>query len=409
MTKELARVRWRMGQTLLPEHFDALEESLSREAALRKSLGAVPDYGIADLTWDETFLSEGIVSISSMGIVLPSGILLKIPGNAELSAFNLEETGSVRVVLYLHLFETLSAETEDGEKEIPRKIRKLSLSSGQGCPGAVESMWLGAFEKGLEGVWRLDNAALPPLLRVGSSPFLKETLKETAGKIELFRCSLEEEIAAGFLGGESLFSARQCLKEVYRIIRLLGNLEKQVFPHPYHLFESLCSFHTELCFYRNSVPEQAMAVYDHDRLSECFQKILGALWRDLDQAKGHPPYLDFNLSEGVYAMKLPPEIRAAGRVYFLAQKDHRADVTELENLKMAALSRLRTVHQFSLDGVKVERIGRPPFRSPFGPEVEYFSVNPGAEWDRVMEELTLGFFPVRGCEAMRFFIYWHRG
>ena len=52
--EKLARVRWKMGQTLLPEHFQALEESVGAEAALRFQVHGLPAYGVAGLAFIET-------------------------------------------------------------------------------------------------------------------------------------------------------------------------------------------------------------------------------------------------------------------------------------------------------------------------------------------------------------------
>ena len=54
--ERLARVNWRMGQTLLPEHFGAQEQSLLADIATRFGLLGLPLYGIGRLTWNESLL-----------------------------------------------------------------------------------------------------------------------------------------------------------------------------------------------------------------------------------------------------------------------------------------------------------------------------------------------------------------
>ena len=60
-----------MGQALLPEHLVALEESMLADSALRSSLHGMPDYGLHGLRWNETLLSEGMLSLEEMTLVLP--------------------------------------------------------------------------------------------------------------------------------------------------------------------------------------------------------------------------------------------------------------------------------------------------------------------------------------------------
>jgi len=49
----LARVHWKIGQALLPEHFFAQEESLRGEVHLRLGLNQVPVWGVGVLQFDE--------------------------------------------------------------------------------------------------------------------------------------------------------------------------------------------------------------------------------------------------------------------------------------------------------------------------------------------------------------------
>ncbi len=59
---KLARVRWQVGQTLLPEHFRAQDEALSSESRLHAELSGLPRIGIASLAWSEVLLAEGSLS-----------------------------------------------------------------------------------------------------------------------------------------------------------------------------------------------------------------------------------------------------------------------------------------------------------------------------------------------------------
>ncbi len=80
MAGKLSRVRWQMGQTLLPEHFQAQEEALLAETNMRFRMSGIPAYGVAALKWNETLISEGVFSIQAMALVMPSGLLLDVPG-----------------------------------------------------------------------------------------------------------------------------------------------------------------------------------------------------------------------------------------------------------------------------------------------------------------------------------------
>ena len=266
MANKLARIRWEMGQALLPQHFIAQEEALLADTILRFRTGGLPAYGIAWLKWNEAFLGEGILSLQSITVVMPSGLMLDAPGNAVVSTFNLNTPGTVTIPIYLHAIKPIASHEKSGENQgeleedtIPRIIYQLVLSSDQSHPQALETMKLGEFVKDPEGLWQSSDDFIPPLLQLGASPYLKAELEKVAQFLELFHYKITQEIAASYLSGESLFSAKQCLKSIYRIQRLMANLRSQIHFHPYYVYEALKIFYTEACFYRNTLPENITA------------------------------------------------------------------------------------------------------------------------------------------------------
>jgi type VI secretion system protein ImpJ len=279
MTDKIARVRWKMGQELLPDHFFAQEEALItdsierfRMSIERFRMSGLPVYGVADLKWNETLLDEGVFSIQTMILVMPSGLLLDIPGNAVVSPFNLNIPGTVEVAVYCHvLHDTVSDEDIEEEwevsdqKAIPRVVYQLVLSSEQNHPDAFMTMKLAEFNKAPEGIWQVSDGYIPPLLQTGTSPFLKKELEELAQVLEIFQYNLTLD-SASYLSGESLFSVRQCLKSVYRTQRFLANLDSQIHVHPYYVYESLQNLYAEVCFYKNTVPEHITSPYHHDTI-----------------------------------------------------------------------------------------------------------------------------------------------
>ena len=63
MDDKLARVCWKMGQTLLPEHLTAMEDSLLANTVQRFRMQGLPAYGVGKLVLNETLLGEGIFSV----------------------------------------------------------------------------------------------------------------------------------------------------------------------------------------------------------------------------------------------------------------------------------------------------------------------------------------------------------
>jgi len=224
--------------------------------------------------------------------------------------------------------------------------------------------------------------------------------------LDPFQNKLAQEIAVSYLSGDSMFSAKECLKRTLHMKRFTANLLAQVHLHPYYVYEELKRFYTEVCFHHDTMPEFVTDSYDHDRLGECFQKILEPLKQQLQMVHRKSPYIPFEIRNGVGSVTLPSDLREAREVYFLIQKPHVNARVVLEGFKMASLPRLPIVHKLALLGIPMKRIDRPPFQHRFGPEVDFYIIQEGDEWDQALRDLSLGFYDSPGLQGLRFYLYW---
>jgi len=415
MSGKLARVRWQMGQTLLPDQFLAQEEALLQDASIRSRLGGLPAYGVAALRWNDALLKEGVLSIKTATIVFPTGTLLDIPGNAIASPTNLNVPGTAKVTVYLHRLEALaseeqiSAQWDTGDSDpIARRVHQVVLAAEQSYPDALETLKLGVFQRDPDGVWELSGEYAPPLLQVGTSPYLRAPFEELPRALEAFQYKLAMD-SASYLSGGSLHTVKQCLKSVYRIQRFLGNLQRQIRVHPYLLYETLKEFYVDVCFYRDSSPKHVTDPYNHDQLVDCFEKILVPLQEQLQLAEKRSPYRPFEFRDGIYRIEFPAEIRQAEDTYFLIQKSQVSKSVALDNFKMAAPSRLAMVHKLALRGIPITKVDRPMLAHSFGPEVEFYRVVPGEEWDHALTEGGAAFYHSPTFQELEFYLYWHFG
>lgn len=402
-----------MGQALLPGHLRAMEESLLADSALRYSQQELPGYGLYGLRWNETLLAEGVLSLEKMMLVMHSGLLLELKGNAQAAPLNLNIPGTTLVPVYVHVRNRPedSAEPDTGSPTIKRDnvscwLWSLELSSEQENPDTRESFHLAEFEKHPDGSWQLSPHYIPPLARLGSMPFLKEELTELVLKLEAYQYQLTQEIAAIYLSGADLVNAKQCLKSVVQVQRFLANLFAQVSPHPYTVYEHLKHFYVDLCFYHNDTPQFATAPYRHEQLVDVFRETIAPLNAQLQLSQVRSPYLPFTVSGGLVQANLPESIREAKQIYLLVQKGGVTKSVSLDGVKIAAVSRISVVHKFYLQGIPCKRMERPPFQNSFGPEVEVYQISPGEEWDYALEERAVGFYADPKFTEEHFFLYW---
>ena len=414
MSEKLARVFWQMGQPLLPEHFLVQEEAFLTDTELRFRLNGLPHYGIAEMEWRPSLLNDGVLSLSKLSLITPSGLFLAVPGNAKIvSPLNLGSLGGTKVQIYCHITKAveegndMEGDLESDESDVvSRSIYELHISSDPGMQGALESMKLAEFTKDLEESWRLSEEFLPPLLLIGSSPFLKRSLDLLSMQLEVFHENLANEIAASYLSAESLYSAKACLEQVFIMQRLLLNLEGQISIHPYELYEKLLCFYGTICTYHNNNPEiVANLLYRHDALEASF-RILDQIFSELKSTRSKVPYLPFNFENGRYSLVLPRDVREASAVYLLIQKKHVQTQINLSQLKLASPSRIPAVHKLALPGVPFRRIDRPPFQHSFGSEVDFYELTPGEEWDYALRELSVAFYRPGEEDEMTPYLYW---
>jgi type VI secretion system protein ImpJ len=127
-------------------------------------------------------------------------------------------------------------------------------------------------------------------------------------------------------------------------------------------------------------------------------------------AEKRSPYLPFALRDGIYRLELSSELKAAKEVYFLIQKNQISRAVALKDFKIAAPSRLSLVHKLALEGIPVKKVDRPALAHSFGPEVEFYQLSLGEEWQNGLREGTIAFYH-RAAEfsELEFYLYWYAG
>lgn len=413
MTEKLARVRWEMGQALLPDHLVALEESMLADTKTRFRLQGLPSYGIGALSLKASLLSEGVLAVEELSFVSASGKLFQTPGNARVAPFNLELTGMTTVPVFLHVMEAPDdgADAQQGwearDEVVAHSHYRLELSAEQTEAGAVETFKLLEAKKSLEGFWSLSDEYIPAMVQVGASPFLKKDLERLSETLELFRYNLTMD-SSSYLSGDSLFSVKQCLKSVLSAQRLVASIIGGVHLHPWHLYEAVQTLYIDVCFYRNANPEKATVPYDHGK-PQTLKEAMARLMDQMQLVRSKPVYVGFKREDNLYKVALPEELRQAADVYFLVQKHQVTDRLDVDNLKIAGVSRLPFVHKMALHGIPMKRVERPPFQHTFGTEVEFYQIRESEEWDHALNERSLAFFSRPDLSGADYFVYWRMG
>jgi len=412
---KLARVRWQVGQTILPEHFRAQDEAFSSEARLHAELFGLPQVGIASLVWSEAMLAEGSFSISSLTAVLPGGFLVDVPGNAALSSFSLEATGRAEVTVFLHLLEDTRG-TEgvplyaDEPPHVQRVLRRLQLSSEPSVDRALSSLELADFSKDLQSGWRISGRKVPPLLLVGPNPFLNELLAELDALLEKAHGQLRTLLLDSYQRSERLASARRTLLEVRRLQALRSDMRGGIHPHPYSFFDALRRFYFEVCCYLELEPAEEMPTYVHDDPGKGLWGWMELLNRAFRPEETRLTYKPFESRDGQFVLSPLPALEEGvqSELYLLVRSEDPSQPPSMEGVKVASPSRLPAVRRLALRGIPFQHVPHPAFPHAFGPEISWYKLSLGEEWQYALRDNGMAFFSTPALQGTQVFLFWRR-
>ena len=407
----LKRVSWKVGQPLLPGHLVAQENSLvAHTNALFKQIG-LPFYGIGSLTWDDTLLTQGVISIAELTVIFPSGQCVNIPGNGTIRTFDLNKAGKTRVTLYLNLLSTANEEEDSlgsglDHERITFAVNELELSDDQNAPLIVAAMKFGEFEKNLEDRWSLCSDFIPPLLRVDKVPFLQKTIVELKATLEQFQSSIEMVSIEGEDFEGNTLETNLCLLEIAKMRRLLLNIDHYVVTHPYYLYEALSQYLDVTSVLYSNKTSFSLIPYQHEKLGPLFKVMMESLRRD-EMTNKDVSQLDFSKKERCYVSeKLPEELSDAKDVYLIIQKVDQSGNSNVEGLKLSAYSRLMNTVIFGVRGVSMVRIERAPFNHHFSKRANIYTIERGIEWGHALTEGRLAFDYKGNTDEVQASLYW---
>jgi type VI secretion system protein ImpJ len=421
----LALHRWEMGQVLHPAQFCAQEEALLEHVGLRAQLAGLPSHGVALLRWGAAQLASGDLSISALTVVLPSGRLVDVPGNAVLTPRKLvmpaKDAGPVSV--YLHL---RGERRPDGARDLPRyeadepeirrAIYQVEISAELGIESEQERMKLAELRFG-DGAWAL-APYVPPLVRLGSgtTPFLRDTLAQVVAALGGFESELVRRAADSLTGAEQLSEVRRVLTALYRVQAVLadhgyGAATQAVALHPYHLFAALRDFYLEAVVLQGKPLEDWPPRYRHDDLRGSFEQLARGLASTLSVPAVVSPRLAFDRDDHWFvAGPFPDELRRATEVFVLLEHAPGAERTAqpaLDDLKLASLLRAEEVYTKALEGVPRKVIPSLGFAQTFGHRAMVFQLDcTSREWRQAVVEGAVCFAVLPGLEGYTAALFW---
>lgn len=426
--RSLCRVHWRLGQALLPEHFERQELGMSRELELRFAQLAPASWGVARVEWDDDALAGGIVRLTRLVAILPRGRLVDVPGNARSAPLDLATAESHVVGLYLHLLAEPDHEKDDEQardlEAVELVVHRVELSISPGHPGALDSLKLAELEQGPDGVWAARPGYVPPLLALAAWPaFFARVVgrlrKLLAGWQDILLGDLESHV----LSVAKSLRAHECVRRGHLHGWFLAQIDAAapertdgpshpdsvVAVHPFELFRRVIDLYLDVHSYQSAAadePALAARVYDHRDIAGCFEPLLAELESRTRLPHGRAPYAPF-VREGRIAACALPEVLDGLRLYWLVRRGESVGADDLRAVKLAASGRLETVHRHALRGVAIRPLASVPFRHDFDPDVELYEiVAEGEEWELARREGRIGYVAEGAVGVCETYLFW---
>ena len=433
MSSKLAFPGWVMGQVLLPEQFQAQQEVISAQLALRAELTGLPAYGLARLALDETLLATGALRIERLTYAFASGLLVDVPGNAiltnaNLASADLDALETNRTTLYLHVRNEVTDASdltryEDDPRSVRRVIYQVELSLAAQLDDARESVKLLELARKDER-WCLASYS-PPLLRTGTraSPFLREVVAACQQTVWAVEAQLARRIKDAFLGREQVAELRRVRAAAHRVLALLGDHgvgeepSSVVALHPYLVFSSLRDFYLEAA----TLQERNFAAirYRHDALAECFELLRRGLESTLGSDSLSTNRLEFERRESWYvAGPFPEGLREAKEVFLIVKANSQPgvdsvksrDSVSLEGVKLASPRRVDEVYTRALAGVPLRTMSAASsasFAQIYGHDAVYYAIETDdPEWRLALRDEGICFPAWRDLEAVSAVLVW---
>lgn len=406
----IKRVDWKMGQMLLPHHLLAQEESiLGHISQILKHTG-IPYYGLIKLRWDEDLFNQGIVSISDLAIIFPSGQLIEIPGNAMPTSFDLNSTGKSEISLYLHITDEKKQKEEEitlfeEVAKIDFVLHQIILSPNRNEETSKAVFKLAHFHKSQESVWSLSDQYIPPLLSTIQEPFLTGTFSNILRVIKSVRRKIQREMESIELFAFQNIEWRLCLLELSRLERYCeGCIGGHVTPHPYFLYDKLCRVLD--C----AGADVQIPFYEHENLATLFTDLVHKIEYLFFNEQKEFSYLEFEREESssrYFIDTIPPTLSKAKETYLIIQKPNVDSHFSSSSLKLTSRKRQKFIETFFVSGITLTPIKKPAFLSSrFADEVEAFSIEQKEEWKKALAEGNLVLSHQDLTSNFNLFLYW---
>jgi len=294
-------------------------------------------------------------------------------------------------------------------------VRRVVLTASPGHPGALDSFELARLELGPDGAWRFSASYVPPLMSLVAWPsFFTDVLSRVRGVLAAWEDILLGDLDSHVLSTAKGLRAHECLRRSRVLTWYLAQIEAggEVAASPFEAYRRVVELYLDVHAYQSpaaDTPALAASVYDHRDLAGAFAPLLAELEARTRLPHGRAPYAPFARAGRALACPLPEQADAL-KLYWLLRRRAGVTADDLRPPKLAAASRLETVHRHALRGVALRPLASVPFRHDFDPDVDFFEiVAEGEEWDHARREGNIAYLADGRLAECETYLFWRGG
>lgn len=425
------QIHWHEGLFLQPHHLQRMQKSVHDQISAERQFAWSHPYGLIEARLSRDDLENTRIRFERLRAVMPSGLVINVPENAELPSLDIKQALSksvagFKVFLGVPLWQNVRANTvgtgpeadtrarliyrvgeiecsdeNTGENPKPVQVRRINsrLMLEHEDPTDMELLPLLRVMRGTGediGLPRQDPEYVPPCFLLSGSPVLRELVRDLVSQVEASRKELVVQISRG---GFSLDTMRGIQFEQLMRLRSLNRYSARLpslvlAPHitPFVMYLELRELLGDLAALHPDRDEFECAPYNHDDPLPVFKDLSTKIRSHLRGAVA-PSFLKVAFQDvgGVQTAALTEEHLTQPNAYFLGIRT-KLDPTALgrfvedgDKFKLMPQS----LATRAIRGVELKEERHPPLELPAQSDLHYFRLDRTASprmWQQIQLE-----------------------
>ena len=427
-------VHWHEGLFLRPHHLQSMQRGMLEKVRHERRLAWNYPYGVVRARLSPDALENMLVRFDQLQVVMPGGLEVNVPENADLPALNIEEAfagsgGGLTIYLGVPLWYEGRANVIEEEGEEQWRVKRLyrleetqrpDENTGQNAQPVVmrrvnarlllesddqsdmEVIPLLRVRHGTGedvGLPREDPGFAPPCLVLRGSRRLHGVARDLADQVDASRKELVNKMSPETLTREEVRGTQLRLllrlRTLHRYAARLTSLMEAPAVTPFELYVELKALLGELASLTPGAGDQVAEPYDHDNPLVSLQDLSNKIRALLKGAVGEKFLsVPFRREEEFWVADLEQRHLTEPNAYYLGVRSKEDPATVIQLVQDASKFKLmpKSLGDRAVFGFKLVEEHYTPLELPSPPGLTYFRVDQPRErelWEIVEEDMAL--------------------